>query len=317
MSRPTVLYFGASRGVAFAAYTSLAAKRPDLHHILLIRSPSRFKESEEYKSLPADVIERSTYFQGDAHSEENIAEVLKVAGPDLHGVVSSIGFTPPSDLAGTWNVLVHGMTPPDLCCRALFILISELAKVYPTLTTKPKFVLCSSMGMGKVPHQALAFGLGPFYTIALTPPHVDKIGMELIMEHAILPSTDASLPRLFPDFSEVPSHVLTADKFATLPPPFIPPTDVLVLRPALLHDGVPKGWSTTVVLPEDGAKTKVKGDDGYRVIQEGLGPLESKGKSCYSVSRKDVGDFIAIMLSGGKDKEGSEVWWGRQPVLAY
>lgn len=140
MSKPTVLYFGASRGVAFAGYASLAEQRPDLHHVLLLRSVSRFQDTEEFKSLSEDVRARSTYFEGDAHSTENVRDVLKVAGDNLVAVVSSIGenfitcrsflpsldvrcslfvegFTPPSSLTGFIGILIKGFTPADLCCR--------------------------------------------------------------------------------------------------------------------------------------------------------------------------------------------------------
>jgi hypothetical protein len=91
MSQPTVLHFGATRGVAFAGYSALAAHRPDLHHILLIRSVSRFQTSEEYKSLPEDVRSRSTFFEGDAHNADNVRDVLKASGDNLVAIVSSIG----------------------------------------------------------------------------------------------------------------------------------------------------------------------------------------------------------------------------------
>ena len=83
--------------------------------------------------------------------------------------------------------MVKGFTPvpPDICTRgtlclphcnsvwqsnwglaqlcttpdpALTILVIELNTVYPTLSTKPKFILCSSMGMGKKAHKILPFG---------------------------------------------------------------------------------------------------------------------------------------------------------------
>lgn len=91
MSQPTVLHFGATRGVAFAGYSALATQRPDLHHVLLIRSVSRFQTSEEYKSLPEDVRSRSTFFEGDAHNADNVRDVLKAGGDNLIAIVSSIG----------------------------------------------------------------------------------------------------------------------------------------------------------------------------------------------------------------------------------
>lgn len=91
MSTPTVLYLGASRGVAFNAYVALATQRPDLHHVLLLRSPSSFEESPEGKSLTEDVRRRTTFFKGDARVVESVRDALRTAGSNLYAVVSSIG----------------------------------------------------------------------------------------------------------------------------------------------------------------------------------------------------------------------------------
>ncbi|KAF8315007.1 hypothetical protein DL93DRAFT_2227713 [Clavulina sp. PMI_390] len=320
MNQPTVLYFGASRGVAFAAYSSLAAQRLDLHHVLFLRSPSRFRQSEEYKSLPDDVVQRSTYFQGDAHSAEDVGNVLRIAGQAIVGIVSSIGSKPPSSLIGFMSIVVYGIDPPDLCTRALAILLTELSRVYPTLTTKTKFVLCSSMGTGEVPHKALAFGLGLLFSLALHGPSADKVGMGYVMARSTLPpdlnvAEESSLPRFGPGESEVLPQVLSRDAQAALPPPFLLASDVCIIRSALLTDGPSLGMSKTVRTPLDGVKKNAKGDNGYRVIQDGLADHESKGKSMYSISRKDAGHFVAEIL-GGKNRD-AQLWWGRQPVLAY
>jgi hypothetical protein len=138
------------------------------------------------------------------------------------------------------------------------------------------------------------------YTVMLRAPHEDKIGMEIVMEKVVLPATSESqpqLPHFFPERSEATPRILPAATYDALPPPFLPQTDVCIIRPALFNDGPAKGWGN------------------YRIFQEGPGKEESAGKKLYKISRKDCGDFIATML-GGK-QEGADVWWGRQPILGY
>lgn len=138
------------------------------------------------------------------------------------------------------------------------------------------------------------------YTLMLRAPHEDKIGMEIVMEKVLLPTTSESQsqpPHFFPKRSEAPARILPATTYDALPAPFLPQTDVCIMRPALLNDGPAKAWGH------------------YRVFQEGTGKEESAGKKLYNISRKDAGDFIAAMLAG--KQEGAHVWWGRQPVLGY
>lgn len=172
------------------------------------------------------------------------------------------------------------------------------------------------MGMGIKAHKCLAFGyvsrrlsillfcfssirsllsLGAMYSAMLTPPHVDKIGMEVVMAKVTIPSS--SLPHFFPDRAEAPEQILTDAQFAEVPTAFIPQTDICVPRLALLSDAPAKGWGN------------------YRVIQEGPGADESKGKKMYSIYRSDAGEFIGTLLAGSNPE--IQKWWGSQPVLAY
>lgn len=143
------------------------------------------------------------------------------------------------------------------------------------------------------------------YTLTLQPFHDDKIGMELVMDKVMLPSSSSSpIPRFFPDRDEALPKILPQPTYEALPAPFIPQEDVCVMRPALMKDGPLTGWSTG------------SGSKGYRVFQEGPGADETKGKKLYAISRKDCGDFVATMLAG-KEESKTAVWWGRQPVLGY
>jgi hypothetical protein len=136
------------------------------------------------------------------------------------------------------------------------------------------------------------------YTLMLEHPHADKIGMELIVERATTNAPTASLPRFFPDASEARADVLTTATLEASPAALLSQKDVCVVRPAIFSDGERKGWGK------------------YRVFQEGPGKDESKGKSTYSISRKDAGDFVARLLID-KEGEGANQWWGYQPVIAY
>jgi hypothetical protein len=136
------------------------------------------------------------------------------------------------------------------------------------------------------------------YTLMLEAPHADKIGMEAVVERAMASSASSSLPRFFPDASEAPAKILPSASLEASPSSLFDQSNVCVIRPALLTDGDHKGWGK------------------YRVFQEGPGKEESKGKSAYSISRKDAGDFIARLLID-RDGEGASRWWGCQPVLAY
>jgi len=142
--------------------------------------------------------------------------------------------------------------------------------------------------------------LGTMYTAMLKAPHADKIAMEIVMRKVLLPVAPESqpeLPQFFPDLDEVLPRLLPTATYDALPAPYLPQTDVCIMRPALMTDGPAKGWGN------------------YRIVQEGPGKEESAGKKLYNISRNDCGDFIAAMLSG--KQEGADVWWGRQPILGY
>jgi hypothetical protein len=88
---PSIFYLGASRGVGFSAYISLATARPEVHSVLLLRSVDRFKESPEGKSIPSEILSRTTFVKGDALEINTVLDGLKAAGDNVEAIVSSIG----------------------------------------------------------------------------------------------------------------------------------------------------------------------------------------------------------------------------------
>jgi len=294
----TFAYIGASRGVGFAAYAAVAsAHHPDARSVLMLRNPDTLKASAHYLSLDADIKDCTTMLMGDVHNSDSIEELLDECGSNLKAITYSVGQTPPASFSGTMKAIGKGfpIDPPDLCSRGLITLLKVIQKRYESYTVKPKLVIVSSMGMGKVAHDTIPFALRFLYSAILKNAHADKIAMEIALSKALLPSSE--LPRFFPSPSEISPKVTTeSDIDSNITTPFLAPQDVCVLRPALFTDGEPKG------------------KEKYRVFQEGPGKDESAGKGLRSISRRDVGDFIARLLGGDEDVQK---WWGHQPVVAY
>lgn len=90
-SQPSVLYLGASRGIGFAAFETLAAARPEIRSVLLLRNVENFQASADGKSIPADVLERTTLVKGDAHEIDTVLNALRLAGDNIEAIVYSIG----------------------------------------------------------------------------------------------------------------------------------------------------------------------------------------------------------------------------------
>lgn len=90
-SRPTIAYIGASRGIGYAAFVALSKSRPDIRHILLLRSIESFKKRVEYTALSEETVQRTTLFEGDAFNEEDVKRLIKEAGEGLEGIVYSVG----------------------------------------------------------------------------------------------------------------------------------------------------------------------------------------------------------------------------------
>lgn len=292
----TLAYIGASRGVGFAAYSALASAHPDARSVLMVRKPDAVRESPHYLSLDAVIKEHTTLLMGDVHNSDCIEELLDECGSNLSAITYSVGQTPPATFSGTIKAIGKGfpIDPPDLCCRGLIIILKAIQKRYDSYVVKPKLVIVSSMGMGKVAHRTIPLTLRYLYSVVLKNAHADKIAMEVALSKALLPSSVH--PRFFPSPSEINPRVTTPADIDSAVTPFIAPQDVCVIRPALFTDGEPKG------------------KEHYRVIQEGPGNDESAGKGMHTIARKDVGGFIARLLGGDEDVQK---WWGYQPVVAY
>ena len=102
---------------------------------------------------------------------------------------------------------------------------------------------------------------------------MDKMGLEYVARRS---STTFSTPASIPPI--VPSTALS-----TIKPDFLP--EVIIVQPALLVDGEPKGK--------------------YRAAEHGSG--------AYTIRRSDIGGFIAEQCASREEKQ----WVGKNVVVAY
>ncbi|KAF5364675.1 hypothetical protein D9758_005599 [Tetrapyrgos nigripes] len=145
----------------------------------------------------------------------------------------------------------------------------------PSNQSYPRIVTISSTGLTHNAHDALPLLLKPLYGWLLNMPHQDKLGAERIIAHVCNWEWDPKdgpaekkniLPQGWQDFPE-------------LPPKGSLSGNVLVVRPALLTDG-------ECVADKNAMKKQDK--PPYRVKDVNEGEI-----SGYTVSRKDVGHFVA------------------------
>jgi len=300
---PTVIYLGASRGVGFLAYKRLASINPDVQSVLLVRSIADFKTSVEFASLDDDLLSRTILVEGDAHSEDDVRRLLSEGKETLTAIVFSIGYSRDPGFRNSVKSLMKGpeIEPLDLCTRALITLVHTLHEAYFEYNEKPKLVVVSSMGIGAhAQTSALSPLLRPVYSRMYRADLEDKLAMEVVLEHSLLPSTVSAsfpstryVPRYFPSASEVNPNVLSEETLNSLPGRFIQPPDVCVVRPAILTNAKPR--------------------ELVRVAQENEVPRGSH--SFHSIGREDVAGFIADLIDGAD--ENVTKWWGHQVVLAY
>ena len=281
MAQKTILYIGASRGSGFYAYSKTAEMRKEVVSCLLVRNVDAFKSSEGYVGLSDDIKARTKIIQGSAHDQKAVKETFDSCGSTLEAVLFTVGFAPPNfstlELIGQ---LFTGFTidPPDLCARALAVVLTELHAFSKGKQQQPKLIVVSSQGITEKGHHHMPFILRQVYPRLIAQPHADKCTMEIIIRDALKSVPETSV---FPEDKEMVLPIPEPKP----PTKFLSATQVCVVRPSLLNDN-----------DETGA---------YRVAQE------CSISGCYFVSRKDVGHFMSRLLCGD-----AEEYWGQQVVIS-
>ncbi|KAL1754626.1 hypothetical protein FB107DRAFT_215341 [Schizophyllum commune] len=196
--------------------------------------------------------------QGDGLKQDDVARAWAEAAKDrpVDTLLFTVGGTPKFSL--TKGFLIE---PHNLVTQCLFNTLCTMPKDAP----QPRIVVVSSIGLTKRSHASLPCVFKPFYAHALAVPHRDKLGVERVLAYCAGFAWDEG--ELEPAEDIVGANWRERKGL----PAAGELQKVLVVRPALLTDG------------------ECEADKGiaqpYRASEEELGG--------YTVSRKDVGHFIA------------------------
>lgn len=174
---------------------------------------------------------------------------------------------------------------PNICSKAFFNLLTTIPPSLLDPASQPKFVTVTSYGIMQSSHSKVPFVLKPLYGFALQGPHADKLALEKLIAHCAGWEWDAS--------QEIDPEIMAPSVFSD---PNLPKPGqlqrIVVVRPALLTDGVCKAETTTKDTP-------------YRVQEGDL-------SSVYTISRRDVAHFISEKVLNEWDQ-----WEGKGVSIAY
>ncbi|KAI0074184.1 hypothetical protein K474DRAFT_1601882 [Panus rudis PR-1116 ss-1] len=270
---------GASRNIGYHAALRLLAK--GAHVTFLLRSPSIFDADAAIQ--PYVESGHIHIVKGDALVTEDVAKgwetALQIGPVDL--VLFSVGSIPKFNLTCGFK-----LDPVDLCTRSMFNLLLTLPQSLRAHESQPKFIAISSLGLTRISHKALPLIYRPLYSVLLSSPHQDKLGMEYILAYLSGREWEDDEPFadiLSPAWKE-DSRLLGAGELKKL----------VVVRPALL-----------VGEECQGDKVKESGKEPYRVSAGNL-------QSPYSISRQDVAHFMVEGLLPEWER-----WQGKCVDVAY
>ncbi|CAZ81836.1 unnamed protein product [Tuber melanosporum] len=229
---------GATRGCGLE--TLLNLHRAGHECYILARNSTAAAETLSTQNVPAN-SPLLHIIQGDAFEADDIRKLFTAAGK-VDFVMFSLGGRP-----SFTNPLSPKLVPPHICTRSMQIFLPIFTEFYPTPATQPRLVVISSNGLGPQGHADLPLALKPLYGWLLKEPHEDKEEMEREVHAA------AGIRHV--DFNPDGKNEGRLG-------------NVVIVRPALLTDGVAKG-------------------------EEGAVRAGERLERCWTVSRKDVGWFVA------------------------
>ncbi|KAF9004877.1 hypothetical protein BDZ89DRAFT_1237076 [Hymenopellis radicata] len=168
-----VLAIGASRNIGY--YSAVRLLRLGSSVTFLLRNPSVFDGNEEL--APFISSGKAILVKGDAMKQAEIKSAWDAASE--HGSIDVILFT----VGGIPSFsLKRGvfMTPENLVTQCLLNLLCTI----PTdLSTPPKLVAITSMGVTHDSHKRVPVLLKPLYAYGLAAPHKDKVGAERVISY--------------------------------------------------------------------------------------------------------------------------------------
>ncbi|KAL1685885.1 hypothetical protein GGG16DRAFT_65340 [Schizophyllum commune] len=199
--------------------------------------------------------------QGDGLKQDDVAHAWAEAAKDRQA--DTLLFTFVSSSGTPKFSLIKGflIEPHNLVTQCLFNTLCTMSKDAP----QPRIVVVSSIGLTKRSHASLPCVFKPFYAHALAVPHRDKLGVERVLAYRAGFPCDEEEP-------EPAEDIVGANWRERKGLPAAGELQkVLVVWPALFTDGE---WEADKGVAQP-----------YRASEEELGG--------YTVSRKDVGHFIA------------------------
>ncbi|KIY49053.1 hypothetical protein FISHEDRAFT_42129 [Fistulina hepatica ATCC 64428] len=249
------IVFGGSKNIGYYAALRLLGSGATV--TFLLRSTSVFDQNNEIQSYVQSG--KARLVKGDALVEADVQHAWEQAtlnDAQVDTVIFTIGGAPSFKL--TKGVVV---TPHNLCTRCFLNVLCTLPTNQPT----PKIIAISSAGVTRASHKKLPLSLRPVYSYLIAGPHRDKLGVERVAAYCAgwnWDTADRIAPGILDDgWQERVSSRIPPGSLRTL----------LVVRPALLTDG--------------DCRADSQGAKAYRVSETEL--------SGYTVSRKDVGHFVA------------------------
>ncbi|KAJ3046970.1 hypothetical protein HK097_000355 [Rhizophlyctis rosea] len=272
-----VVIIGASRGCGLESTLQILNVHPSAKVTLLLRRPEELspiltERGVALSDIGDDNTKRIRLLKGDALNPE---DVQKLFTSSVDVVLSTIGATQ-LDFS---NPVHPKIKPGSICTRATSILLSAY-KVYidanPALP-HPHLIVLSSNGLGSQGYQDLPLLWKPLYGWLLQDPHADKE----IMEWIIFSAAKGSHPDAY--VQEFGEKNASADAVA-------------------VKTGLGSGWlkKFTVVRPAFLTDGKVTGT--YRAGERVQGT--------YTISRKDIGHFVAERVVGKEEWVGKAVTVG-------
>ncbi|KAH9848921.1 hypothetical protein C2E23DRAFT_738427 [Lenzites betulinus] len=275
-----VFVLGGSKNIGYYAAVRLLEQGSSV--TFLLRKTSVFDTDEKIQSYISSG--KARLVSGDALNIEDVQKgweaALGLGNGSIDVVLSSIGSIP--DFSFTKGLV---LPIPDLCTRSLLNLFRTLPASLRAPAAQPRIIAVTSRGITHAAHKTLPAPLRAFYTYALASAHEDKYGAERVLAHC-----------LGERWTEVePKEAILPSGWKTLPgfPAEGEYKRILVMRPALLTDGVCKGDESN------------NGKPPYKAVAGEI-------KGGYTISRRDIAHFIVQEALQNWSK-----WEGKGAVVVY
>jgi hypothetical protein len=226
--------------------------------------------------------------QGDALVSDDVKKAWEKAtdaGRAVDFVLFTIGAT--RDM-GSFSV-IKGFTinPPNITTKAILNVLCTM----PDSESRPKIIAITSIGVTKDSPLPLLYK--PLYGYLLRGPHADKLGLERVLAHVSGREWNDKEPR---------DDITTVDGVKWQDREGLPSSgslQVLVIRPPMFAESKQK-TTPVAVTPQPESSEENEPEARKEELKYRVGGPELKGT--YSISREEVGHFIAENAVKGWDQ---------------